>query len=128
MIRFFTIRFLFAFLRLRIWLLCALIPPLIYLGVEASIPDRFLVSRDISISQDTEMPSPFSPVGTMPLSELISKPADFLLDKYAVKEISDMLIDGKTGGQESALPRILLEKIRSEISLVPLAKEKMRVT
>ena len=120
MLRFFIRRYLFALLLRRTWLLLALIPPLIYLGISAAIPDRFLIYQDISISQDTKIPAPKSPVDTMPISDVTSNPADFLLDKHAVNEISDMLSAGSF--------RSLIDRIEAEMSLGMSADNKIRIT
>jgi hypothetical protein len=128
MLRFFIRRYLFALLLRRTWLPLALIPPLIYLGVSAGIPDRSLIYQDISISQDVKVPVPTSPVDIMPISEIISKPADFFLDKQAIKEFSDMLSAGMIKGQDPRLLSTLVDKIEVEMSLVLVTAEKIRVT
>jgi hypothetical protein len=128
MLLFFIRRYLFALLLRRTWLPFALIPPLVYLGVSAGIPDRFLVHQDISISQDAKVPVPTSPVDIMPISEIISKPADFFLDKHAIKEISDMLSATKIKGQDPTLFRSLVDKIEAEMSLAMVTAKKIRIT
>ncbi|MCK4816782.1 hypothetical protein KA005_13510, partial [bacterium] len=127
MVRFFIRRYLFALLLRRIWLPFALIPPLVYLGVSASLPDRFSIYQDISISQDATFPVPTSPVGIMPISKIISNPADFFLDKHAIKGISEMLSAGTTTGQDSTLLRTFIDKIEAEMSLDMVTAKKIRI-
>jgi hypothetical protein len=127
MLRFFIRRYLFALLLRRIWLPFALIPPLVYLGVSACIPDRFLIYQDISISPETKLPVPTSPVDIMPISEFISKPADFFMDKYAVKEIADMLSAGIIMERDPRLFRTLVDKVETEMSLVLVSAKKIRI-
>lgn len=128
MLHFFVRRYLFALLLRRIWLPFALIPPFLYLGISAGIADRFLVYQDISISQETKVPVPTSPVDIMPISEIISTPSDFFLDKYAIKEISDMLAAGMIKGRDPKLFRTFADKIEAEMSLVMETAKKIRVT
>ena len=127
MLHFFIRRYLFALLLRRIWLPFALIPSLVYLGVSASLPDRFLIYQDISITQDATFPVPTSPVDIMPISKIISNPVDFFLDKHAIKGISEMFSAGTITGQDSTLFRTFIDKIEAEMSLVMVTAKKIRI-
>jgi hypothetical protein len=97
--------------------------------VSAGIPDRFLIYQDISVSQDAKVPVPTRPVGVMPISEMVSKPSDFFLDKDAIKEISDMLSAGIIKEQDPKLFRTFADKIEAEMSLdMMTTAKKIRIT
>lgn len=126
MIHFFIRRYLFALLQRRLWLLLAFLPPLIYLGVSAGIPDRFLIYQHLSIPQDAKVPVSTSPVDIMPMSEFIEHPDDFFLDRYAIKEISEIISADTVKAQRQGPFRSPVRQIE-EMSLGKLEGEKVRV-
>jgi hypothetical protein len=76
---------------LKLWLLPAFLPPLIYLAVMSSEPDMFTVYRDISIPENAAYAVTTSPVDYVPLSDVIEHPGNFLLERFIIKELHTRL-------------------------------------
>ena len=75
----------------RKWLLAALIPVMIYLGIAATIPDRFVVTQDISVTADTLISLSPRATDLRSLKELISEPNIFFQNRFALALLAKRL-------------------------------------
>ena len=108
MIQFFLRRSLKAISMHSKWLLTAFIPVMIYLGVSAATPDRFIVSQEIAVTGDTLISLSPRAADLRSLQELISTPSLFFLNRFALALLAKRL--------ELRMPSI--QNWRSEVSLI----------
>lgn len=110
MVRFLLKHSLHAFSKHRLWMLLALVPPLIYLVHFAIVPDRFAVKQEISISGDDLVALSPRPGDLKALSELVSTPRYFFLNNFALMLLGKRLdMDMQVEGAQNPLPALKKE-------------------
>jgi hypothetical protein len=75
----------------RLWFLAALAPPLVYVLVSAASVDQITVRQDVAIAPDAPIALSTSPVDFTRMGDVIAKPAEFFLDRFAIRELHGQL-------------------------------------
>ncbi len=73
------------------WLLAALIPLAFYLASSGARPDRFTIERELSISADAPISLSPKPGDLTEISDIISNPDAFLLNRFALSTLEKTL-------------------------------------
>lgn len=84
----------------RLWLLLAFVPPAVYLVASATVPDRFVVRQKVSLSGNNLIALSPRPGDLKALSELVSVPQHFFLNKFALVLLGKRLDMGMEGEKE----------------------------
>ncbi|GAB6094587.1 hypothetical protein JCM14469_08390 [Desulfatiferula olefinivorans] len=78
--------------RMLAWLI--LLIPAVFLVVSATLPDRYTVVQNVTVSADSPVALMTNPVGYMPFSELIEDPDSFFLNSYALNKLTGTFLSG----------------------------------
>jgi hypothetical protein len=62
--------------------------------VTGTLPDRFVVSQNVSISDTFPVARMTDPVGTIPFKDLYADPSSFFLNSYAVNKLNNTVLAG----------------------------------
>jgi hypothetical protein len=100
MLRFFLEHSFQAISARRLWLLLALVPLVVYLVVSAAVPDRFMVRQEVSLSGNDLIALSPKPGDLKAVSELVSSPHYFFLNKFALVLVGQRL-EMNMGGKEA---------------------------
>jgi len=69
-----------------IWLIFAVVPPLIYLAVAQRIPTGYTVSQSVAIPADAPLALPQDPIHVIPLADVMADSASFFRDIDLLRE------------------------------------------
>ena len=109
------------------WLLFALMPVMLYLGISAAIPDRFVVRQDISATGDTLISLSPRAADLRSLQELISTPDLFFLNRFALALLSKRLEMRMPGIQDWSPEVSLMDKVDRCLRLDMIGKNAVRI-
>lgn len=128
MIQFFLRRSLKAISMRRKWLLTAFIPVMIYLGVSAAIPERFVVSQEIAITGNTLISLSPRAADLRSLQELISTPNLFFLNRFALALLTKRL-ELRMPSIQNRRPEVsIIGKVEQYLTLDMTGKNTVRIT
>ncbi len=112
---------------MKLWLLPALVPPLIYLLAMASEPDVFTVYQDIAVPEDPAYAVTTSPVDYVPLSEIVEHPANFFLERFIVKELHTILYPDTAFDAQAEPLRSTVYPAQKNMTLAGIGDDRVRV-
>jgi len=121
-------RYLYGLSKRRIWLLLILLPPLIYLLISAVHSDRFSVKQKISITKDSPVALASNAMSVKPMGEIVSRPDVFFQNTFAVRQLYTNLYAGSAVYRADRQFRMLLDTIRTSISLTMPAEGIAQIT
>lgn len=79
----------------RKWLgLFILIIPIIFLFISAVLPDRYIVSQNVEINDNTPVALMTDPVGFMTFKQLNQDPSSFFLNSYSITKLTSDIMTG----------------------------------
>lgn len=81
-------RYLYGLSKRRFWLLLVFALPCLYLFISTLKADRFTVTQSILITESAPVALTSKPTGFMILKDIISEPADFFQNSFAIKTLS----------------------------------------
>jgi protein tyrosine kinase modulator len=128
MIQFFLRRSLKAISMRRKWLLAVFIPVMIYLGVSAATPNRFVVSQEIAITGNTLISLSPRAADLRSLQELISTPSLFFLNRFALALLTKRL-ELRMPSIQNWRPEVsIISKVEQCLTLDMTGKNTVRIT
>lgn len=110
-----------------LWLLLAMVPPLLYLGLAYSRIDRYTVRQDVQISLDAPMTVATSPVDFVRMSDLVAKPNDLFMDRLALRELYGRIYPGASIDLSAPQYEALLKAVEASMSLAALPETGVRI-
>jgi|YNPNPStandDraft_1061719.scaffolds.fasta_scaffold00549_4 hypothetical protein len=110
-----------------LWLLLAIVPPLLYLGLAYSRIDRYTVRQDVGISMDAPMTVATSPVDFVRMSDLLAKPTELFMDRLALRELYGRVHPGASIDLSGPQYEALLRAVDASMSLTALPKAGVRI-
>jgi len=110
-----------------LWLLLAIVPPLLYLGLAYSRIDRYTVRQDVEISMDAPMTVATSPVDFVRMSDLLAKPTELFMDSLALRELYARVHPGASIELSGPQYEALLRAVDASMSLRALSKAVVRI-
>jgi hypothetical protein len=75
--------------RIRQWLPLVFLPPVVYLLVVSATPDRFTVIQKVAVQKTAAIALSRTPVETLQMAELTSRPAELFLDDFAIMDVTN---------------------------------------
>lgn len=87
-------RYFYGILKRRFLALLIFIIPIVFLIVSATLPDRYTVVQNVTISEDSPVALLTNPVGYMTFKELNDDPLSFFLNTYAKNKLTGTLMSG----------------------------------
>jgi hypothetical protein len=116
--RFYIQRYCRGLWRIRKWLPLVFLPPVVYLLVVSAAPDRFSVTQKISVQGNTPVALSRSPVDTLSMAEMTSRPAELFLDDFAILDLANAA-QAVPGLKKETASRNLSGAIESSMTLKP---------
>lgn len=114
--------------RIKQWLPLVLLPSVIYILVAAASPDRFSVTQKIAVQKTAPIALSRTPVDCLPLTELLSRPAELFLDDFAMMDLTKQILKGAvTGPKEATDLRDLKGMVESSLTLKPDGDDAVQV-
>lgn len=112
---------------MKLWLLPALIPPIVYLAVVSSEPDMFTVYRDISVPENAAYAVTTSPVDYVPLSAIMKHPGNFLLERFIIKELHTLLYPDAAFDEQAEPLRSTAHLVQKNVRLREGPGDRLRI-
>jgi hypothetical protein len=116
--RYYIRRYFHGLWRIRQWLPIVFLPPVVYLLVASAAPDRFSVIQKVAVQATAPIASSRTPVGTLLMSEMTSRPAELFLDNFAILDLANA-VQAIPGMKKEAASRNLRGVIESSMTLKP---------
>ena len=114
--RYYIRRYSHGMWRIRQWLPLVLLPPVVYLLVASVAPDRFSVIQKISVQNTAPIALSRTPVDTLPMAEMISRPAELFLDDFAILDLANA-VQAVPGLKKETASRNMRGMIESSMTL-----------
>jgi hypothetical protein len=102
--------------RIRQWLPLVFLPSIIYLLVASAAPDRFSVIQKVTVQKTAPIALPKTPLDIMPMSDMISRPAELFLDEFAILDLGNA-VQAVPGMRKETASRNLRGVIESSMTL-----------
>jgi len=104
--------------RIRQWLPLVFLPSVVYLLVVSAAPDRFSVIQKVAVQKTAPISLSRTPLDVMPMSDMISRPAELFLDEFAILDLGNA-VQVVPGMRKENASRNLRGVIESSMSLKP---------
>jgi hypothetical protein len=75
--------------RIRQWLPLVFLPSVVYLLVVSATPDRFSIIQKVAVQKTAPIALSRTPVDTLPMAEMASRPAELFLDDFAILDLGN---------------------------------------
>jgi hypothetical protein len=104
--------------RLRQWLPIVFLPSVVYLLVVSAAPDRFSIIQKVDVQKTAPIALSRTPVDTLPMAEMISRPAELFLDDFAILDLANA-VQAVPGLKKETASRNLRGVIEGSMTLKP---------
>ena len=104
--------------RIRQWLPLVFLPSVVYLLVVSAAPDRFSVIQKVAVQKTAPIALSRTPLDIMPMSDMISRPAELFLDEFAILDMGNA-VQAVSGMRKETASRNLRGVIESSMTLKP---------
>jgi hypothetical protein len=88
--------------RIKQWLPLVLLPSVIYILLAAALPDRFFVTQKMAVQKTAPIALSRTPVDCLPMTELLSRPAELFLDDISMMDLTKQILKGAVTGPREA--------------------------
>jgi hypothetical protein len=102
--------------RIRQWLPLVFLPSVVYLLVVSAAPDRFSVVQKVAVQKTAPIAISRTPLDIMPMSDMISRPAELFLDEFAILDLGNT-VQVVPGMRKETASRNLRGVIESSMTL-----------
>jgi len=102
--------------RIRQLLPLVFLPSIVYLLVASAAPDRFSVIQKVAVQKTAPIAISRTPLDIMPMSDMISRPAELFLDEFAILDLGNA-VQVVPGMRKETASRTLRGVIESSMTL-----------
>jgi hypothetical protein len=117
-VRYYIQRYCHGIWRIRQWLPLVFLPSVVYLLVVSAVPDRFTVIQKVAVQSIAPIALSRSPVDTLPMAEITSRPAELFLDDFAILDLIN-ISQAVPGMKKETASRNLRGVIENSMMLKP---------